>query len=96
MRATLQQVNANGSAGLYDWYIGMHRTAFDQNGAWNGDFLGGGTQVMWNTPGAMYGNGGRLLWGDSDEPHAKVAAEQFRREPPYLWALSKLGSVPGL
>lgn len=126
--AALQQVNANGSSGLYDWYIGMHRTAFDQNGAWNGDFLGRGTQVMWNTPGAMYGNAGRLLWGDSDEPHAKLAAEQvrerrkkeglrvtrkpgeklpetleqerieeqFRKEHPYLWSLSKMGSVPGL
>lgn len=49
MRVTLQQVNANGSAGLYDWYIGMH-----------------------------------------------LAAEQFRREHPCLWALSKMGSMPGL
>lgn len=49
MRVTLQEVNANGGAGLYDWYIGMH-----------------------------------------------LAAEQFRREHPCLWALSKMGSMPGL
>lgn len=126
--AALSQVNANGSSGLYDWYIGMHRTAFDQNGAWNADFIGRGTSIVRQTPWAMYSNAPRLLNGDANEPHAKEAAEQvrkrraeqglrvakrpgenlpeteeenaklkeqmrldeqFRKEHPFLWALSK-------
>ena len=75
----LSQVNANGSSGLYDWYIGMHRTAFDQNGAWNSDFLARGTSIARQTPGAMYENAGRLWNGDPNEPHAKAAAEEVRK-----------------
>lgn len=117
----LSQVNANGSSGLYDWYVGMHQTAFAQNGAWNYDFIGRGTSIAAVTPWAMYSNAGRLVTGDSNDPHAKAAAEQvrkrraeaglrvsmlpgerlpetkeaeekeaqFRRDHPFLWALSR-------
>jgi hypothetical protein len=77
--AALSQVNANGSSGLYDWYVGMHRTAFDQNGAWNSDFIARGTSIARVTPMAMYTNAGRLVTGDSNDPHAKAAAEQVRQ-----------------
>lgn len=77
--AGLAKVNANGDSGLYDWYIGMHRTAFDQNGAWNSDFLGRGTSIARVTPGAMYGNAGRLWNGDPNDPYAKAAAEEVRK-----------------
>ncbi len=77
--AGLAKVNGNGSSGLYDWYVGMHRTAFDQNGAWNSDFWGRGTSIGWVTPKEMYGNASRLYNGDPNDPYAKAAAEEVRK-----------------
>lgn len=76
--SALNNVTSNGSSGLYDWYIGMHRTAFYQNGAWNADFLSRGVMIALITPQSMTRNLDRLLAGNSNDPHAERAVEQVR------------------
>lgn len=79
LRDTMQ----SSDTGLYDWYIRMHGTAFSENGAWNGDFLESGAEVLTNTSPAMLWNWRQLGMGTfidrKNDPYAERATEQVRK-----------------
>ncbi|MFO0607655.1 MAG: DUF4150 domain-containing protein [Polyangiales bacterium] len=79
--AGLRSTMGQSQTGLYDWYIRMHGTAFNENGAWNSDFITRGVGVMGNTDPRMAWNAGQLargMWQKENDPYAKAAADAVR------------------
>jgi hypothetical protein len=84
--AGLSRMMAKGPEAIRDWYIEMHATAFDNNGAWNPDSLTERGKVMAFTSPTMLRHGVTLARAmkreaeGHEDPYARDAVERVREQ----------------